>query len=328
MSENATVKYMHQACPERSRRNHLSGTSLMTDTEGASLGIIKYMPFGNCRNSTGDLATDKLFTGQRLDDTGLYYYGARYYDPTIGRFISPDPFVQWSSGFDIVSSPLTVNLITQGLGSLNAPQGNYPSFTAQTPVNPQNLNRYSYVVNNPLTYNDPYGWWTFQIQIEFTLTVPGFAVSVAGGVGFDDNGHVALVGTAGVGASSGLGLTGGVIGTYTNADTIGDLSGRTPALSTGVSVVPGAGGVLDYVTEINSPPSYTGVSGGALVGIEVSPIPPIPADVHAMSLWQGNLTLWDFGEQDQTSVEPQLPIESSESSCYDPYDYYWYDLYY
>jgi RHS repeat-associated protein len=32
----------------------------------------------------------RLFTGQRLDSTGLYYYGARYYDATIGRFISPD----------------------------------------------------------------------------------------------------------------------------------------------------------------------------------------------------------------------------------------------
>jgi RHS repeat-associated protein len=32
--------------------------------------------------------TDKKFTGQRLDGTGLYYYEARYYDPTIGMFAS------------------------------------------------------------------------------------------------------------------------------------------------------------------------------------------------------------------------------------------------
>jgi RHS repeat-associated protein len=50
--------------------------------------------YGDCRNSTGDLGTDKLFTGQRLDDTGLYYYGARYYDAGIGRFISADTIVQ------------------------------------------------------------------------------------------------------------------------------------------------------------------------------------------------------------------------------------------
>lgn len=60
------------------------------------------------------------FTGQRLDGTGLYYYGARYYDAEIGRFISPDSIVQ-----------------------------NY--------ANPQSLNRYSYVFNNPLKYVDSSG---------------------------------------------------------------------------------------------------------------------------------------------------------------------------
>jgi RHS repeat-associated protein len=77
---------------------------------------------GVCRNSTGTLPTDKLFTGQRLDSTGLYYYGARYYDPQIGRFISPDTIVP-------------------------------------DPANPQSLNRYSYCLNNPLKYTDPTGHW-------------------------------------------------------------------------------------------------------------------------------------------------------------------------
>ena len=36
------------------------------------------------------MPTDKKFTGQRLDDTGLYYYNARYYDAEIGRFIRAD----------------------------------------------------------------------------------------------------------------------------------------------------------------------------------------------------------------------------------------------
>jgi RHS repeat-associated protein len=80
---------------------------------------IKYLPFGVCRNSP-DLPTDKLFTGQRLDGTGLYYYNARYYDPTIGRFISPDTVIA-----DI--------------------------------YNPQCLNAYSYCLNNPLKYTDPTG---------------------------------------------------------------------------------------------------------------------------------------------------------------------------
>ena len=76
--------------------------------------------YGDCRNSQGTLGTDKLFTGQRLDDTGLYYYNARYYDAEIGRFISPDSLIP-------------------------------------DPMNPQAFNRYSYVINNPLKYTDPTG---------------------------------------------------------------------------------------------------------------------------------------------------------------------------
>jgi RHS repeat-associated protein len=58
----------------------------------ASISSIAYFPFGSTR--TGTVNTDKKFTGQRLDSTGLYYYNARYYDPQIGRFISPDSVVQ------------------------------------------------------------------------------------------------------------------------------------------------------------------------------------------------------------------------------------------
>lgn len=42
---------------------------MMTDDSGDSLGAIKYLPFGETR--AGDVTTDKKFTGQRLDDTGL-----------------------------------------------------------------------------------------------------------------------------------------------------------------------------------------------------------------------------------------------------------------
>jgi RHS repeat-associated protein len=94
---------------------------------------MKYYPYGYCRNSAGDLGTDKLFTGQRLDDTGLYYYGARYYDPTIGRFISPDSIVP-------------------------------------NPANPQCFNRYSYCLNNPLVYTDPSGRQTTATEWSFSIS--------------------------------------------------------------------------------------------------------------------------------------------------------------
>ena len=90
-------------------QDHLSGTSLMTTDNGTKINDIKYYPYGTTR--TGDVPTDKLFTGQRLDGTGLYYYGARYYDPVIGRFISPDTIIP-------------------------------------DPMNPQSFNRYTYCLNN------------------------------------------------------------------------------------------------------------------------------------------------------------------------------------
>jgi len=83
--------------------------------------------YGQVRYLWGALSTTYNFTGQRLDgDTGLLYYGARYYDPALGMFLSPDTLVP-------------------------------------EPGNPQALNRYSYVYNNPLRYTDPNGHcpWCF-----------------------------------------------------------------------------------------------------------------------------------------------------------------------
>jgi RHS repeat-associated protein len=93
----------------------------MSDTSGNQIGTtVKYLPFGGTRS--GSVPTDKLFTGQRLDATGLYYYNARYYDATMGRFISPDTVIQ-------------------------------------SMANPQCFNRYSYCSNNPLKFTDPTGNW-------------------------------------------------------------------------------------------------------------------------------------------------------------------------
>ncbi len=50
-----------------------------------------FLPFGNPFYSSGTPPTDKAFTGQKSDSTsGLYYYNARYYDPTGRAFVSAD----------------------------------------------------------------------------------------------------------------------------------------------------------------------------------------------------------------------------------------------
>jgi RHS repeat-associated protein len=100
--------------------DHLGSTSAVTDPSGSVIARQWYHPYGSVRASTGALPTDITFTAQRSDATGLYFYNARYYSGVLGRFISADTIVP-------------------------------------EPGNPQALNRYAYVFNNPLKYLDPSG---------------------------------------------------------------------------------------------------------------------------------------------------------------------------
>ena len=102
-------------------KDHLGSASVVTDASGNILGEQRYYPFGETRLTSGTIYTDKLFTGQReITGLGIYHYGARFYSPKLGRFLSPDTIVP-------------------------------------NPYNPQDLNRFSYVRNNPLRYIDPTG---------------------------------------------------------------------------------------------------------------------------------------------------------------------------
>ena len=146
--EGTTLTYIHQ--------DSLNSTSVVSDSSGAAISSIKYYPFGGTRS--GSVSNEKKFTGQRLDGTGLYYYGARYYDPTIGRFISADTVVQLSTGSDQVSTFLTVNYISLANRSMSSP------------MNAQSLNRYSYALNNPLRYVDPIGHSNISSDDGYNLT--------------------------------------------------------------------------------------------------------------------------------------------------------------
>ncbi len=94
---------------------------MATDGAGVTVEEVHYKPFGATHERTGSVELAHKYTSQEQDGgTGLYYYGARYYDPELGRFITPDSIVPYSS-------------------------------------DPQSFNRYSYVRNNPVVYTDPSG---------------------------------------------------------------------------------------------------------------------------------------------------------------------------
>ena len=48
-----------------------------------------HVPFGPDQNESG--SEEFKYTGKRQGSSGLYYFGARYYDPEVGRFITEDP---------------------------------------------------------------------------------------------------------------------------------------------------------------------------------------------------------------------------------------------
>ncbi len=69
--------------------DHLSSTSLTT-RNSAETASRSYSGYGVERSSSDDLKTDHTFAGQKSDATGLIYDNARYYEPALGTFISPD----------------------------------------------------------------------------------------------------------------------------------------------------------------------------------------------------------------------------------------------
>ena len=73
---------------------NLGSSSLITNLDGEIVQHIEYVPFGEVfieeRNNKWN--TPYLFNAKELDEeTGLYYYGARYYDPRVSLWLSTDP---------------------------------------------------------------------------------------------------------------------------------------------------------------------------------------------------------------------------------------------
>ena len=71
--------------------DHLGSSSFITDDAGAVYQHLEYFPYGETwveEGGSGQMPYYR-FTGKELDpETGLYYYGARYYDPVLSRWIS------------------------------------------------------------------------------------------------------------------------------------------------------------------------------------------------------------------------------------------------
>jgi RHS repeat-associated protein len=105
--------------------DHLGSTSKTIDSSNwSTITELRYKAWGETRYPTGTISTPTSyrFTGQQQQpsDIGIYLYGSRFYDPSLGRFLSPDTIVP-------------------------------------DPYNPESYDRYSYCLNNPIIFIDPSG---------------------------------------------------------------------------------------------------------------------------------------------------------------------------
>jgi len=121
--------------------DHLGSAQFVTDWRGKQYEHIEYTPYGELWIEEVAAGLDKLpfrFTGKEMDEeTGLYYYGARYLDPKYSRWLSGDPALG-----DYVPAAGTDPSKLAGMGGV---------------YNTVNLHLYHYAGNNPVKFLDPTG---------------------------------------------------------------------------------------------------------------------------------------------------------------------------
>ncbi len=102
--------------------DHLGSQSVTADASGSKTAEIRFKAWGEDRYTSGSTPTSYRYTGQRIETSlSIYYYGARWYDPSLGRFLSADTVIPEAS---------------QGV---------------------QAWDRMAYANNNPIINNDPTG---------------------------------------------------------------------------------------------------------------------------------------------------------------------------
>jgi filamentous hemagglutinin len=153
----ATVRYTHT--------DQLTGSNIITNGSNTKDETLDYFPFGSVRIDSGTYGDQRKFAGHEYDtDTQLSYQDARYYDGSRGQFLSEDP------AFLAIGDP-----------------GQFKSIAQQSMFaflsDPQRLNSYSYVENNPITKMDPTGQFSINpigfLSNNTQITIGNWANNVA-----------------------------------------------------------------------------------------------------------------------------------------------------
>jgi RHS repeat-associated protein len=272
-------------------QDHLGSTTALTNSSGNVVESASYDSFGN---STNNLSTRYQFTGREFDsDIGLQYSRARWYDATLGRFISEDP-IGLNGGinqFGYVGNNSSNLVDPSGLdGCRRLPNGNCvaepqtptgagepmgrrsrayidptssptPSPTPYSPPTPPSTNGGTECECSDSPYQNSFPG-TFQIGLGGNGTLGPFPVTGSVGLAIDTSGNVGFYYEGGTGAGLGAEANGGVQLAVTNASNINNLSGIfvNPGGGLGAGVA-GSGNLM-----FGTSPSGPIVGGGVILG--------------------------------------------------------------
>ena len=239
--------------------DHLGSTNFLTDAAQKIAAHEEYFPTGELWvDETSDplhVQTPYLFTGKELDvATGLYYFGARYYDPHIGLWASPDPAL-------------------------------YAFMAHESVVDTRRLGLYGYSFNNPLRLIDPNGMdptdptWKRFLKFGGGVAV-GAVHALVGGAGARASGDVdidtgqaaGLIATGlvefGVGGDiAGGGAAGGTLCTVATAGacaapTVVVVAGGVVVAGVGVASIAKGASLLPTTGSGKPPPTPTSTAAG------------------------------------------------------------------
>jgi RHS repeat-associated protein len=157
----------------------------LADSTGTVQTSYTYDPFGGTSASGAANGNKFQYTGRENEGNGTYYYRTRFYNPSLGRFLSEDPS-RFSGG---------------------------------------DVNLYSYGHRNPLRYRDPSGRTTIQVGVGISGVLLGGGGTGGIGIVVDGQGNVGIALTAGAGLGVGASAGVGVQASSSDAPNISDLAG-------------------------------------------------------------------------------------------------------
>jgi len=264
--------------------NDLGSVANLTSSTGAAASSYNYDAFGNLLTAPASSDTNRyLFSTKEFDSrSGLYYFGARYYDPEIGRWLTPDP-----------------------LGFING--SNMYLYCGNNPIN----------LVDPLGLFDGYLFTKSLAGLAGSALQAGVGAAIAGtGAGAVPGSILAVYGAYGIGAN-----VGNIVNSFTNtpAGPTGPVQAVSESLGASTTVQTAATAVDLGVPLLAGGPNPNEVSeiGSLLLTTENTSLQTTEALQYAFSATQvadAGFTLDESGNTLYTSLSPYLGNNGSSYS--------------